>query len=95
VISSPGIRIINNTICGSQERGDLGLLFFNDHPATSGAVVQNNIISGALKGGDRPLKVPLIVRLITALPWLQGIPARFLALGVRPEHVHSKAVSPS
>jgi 2-polyprenyl-6-methoxyphenol hydroxylase-like FAD-dependent oxidoreductase len=54
-------------------------------------IVQNNIISGALQGGDRPLKVPLIVRLITALPWLQGIPARLLALGVRPEHVQSKA----
>jgi 2-polyprenyl-6-methoxyphenol hydroxylase-like FAD-dependent oxidoreductase len=54
-------------------------------------LVQNNIISGALQGGDRPLKVPLIVRLITALPWLQGIPARLLALGVRPEHVQSKA----
>ncbi|MDA9469782.1 hypothetical protein XH87_35155 [Bradyrhizobium sp. CCBAU 53415] len=54
-------------------------------------IVQNNIISGALQGGDRPLKVPLIVRLITALPWLQGIPARLLALGVRPEHVHSRA----
>jgi 2-polyprenyl-6-methoxyphenol hydroxylase-like FAD-dependent oxidoreductase len=52
-------------------------------------VVQNHIISGALKGGDRPLKVPLIVRLITALPRLQGIPARFVAIGVRPEHVHS------
>lgn len=54
-------------------------------------VVQNHIISGALQGGDQPLKVPLFVRLITALPWLQGIPARLLALGVRPEHVHSKA----
>jgi 2-polyprenyl-6-methoxyphenol hydroxylase-like FAD-dependent oxidoreductase len=54
-------------------------------------IVQNNIISGALQGGARPLKVPLIVRLITALPWLQGIPARLLALGVRPEHVQSKA----
>ncbi len=54
-------------------------------------IVQNNIISGALQPGDRPLKVPLIVRLITALPWLQGIPARLLALGVRPEHVRSKA----
>ncbi|GMO41588.1 FAD-dependent oxidoreductase [Bradyrhizobium sp. TM233] len=56
-------------------------------------IVQNRIISGALQGGDRPLKVPLIVRLITALPWLQGIPARLLALGVRPEHVHSRAAS--
>ncbi|QOZ09845.1 FAD-dependent oxidoreductase [Bradyrhizobium sp. CCBAU 51765] len=54
-------------------------------------IVQNNIISGALQGGDRPLKVPLVVRLVTALPWLQGIPARLLALGVRPEHVHSRA----
>jgi 2-polyprenyl-6-methoxyphenol hydroxylase-like FAD-dependent oxidoreductase len=52
-------------------------------------VVQNNIISGALRHGTQPLKVPLLVRLITALPWLQGIPARFIALGVRPEHVHS------
>ncbi|TYO67208.1 FAD-dependent oxidoreductase [Bradyrhizobium hipponense] len=58
-------------------------------------VVQNNIISGALQPGDRPLKVPLIVRLITALPWLQGIPARLLALGVRPEHVHSSAAPES
>jgi 2-polyprenyl-6-methoxyphenol hydroxylase-like FAD-dependent oxidoreductase len=58
-------------------------------------VVQNNIISGALKPGNQPLKVPLIVRLITALPWLQGIPARLLALGVRPEHVHSKAAQAS
>lgn len=57
--------------------------------------VQNNIISGALQSGDRPLKVPLIVRLITALPWLQAIPARLLALGVRPEHVHSKAAPAS
>jgi 2-polyprenyl-6-methoxyphenol hydroxylase-like FAD-dependent oxidoreductase len=54
-------------------------------------IVQNHIISGALQGGDRPLKVPLLLRLISAWPWLQGIPARFLALGVRPEHVHSKA----
>jgi 2-polyprenyl-6-methoxyphenol hydroxylase-like FAD-dependent oxidoreductase len=52
-------------------------------------VVQNRIISGALTAGDQPLKVPLIVRLITAFPWLQGIPARFIGLGVRPEHVHS------
>src|SRR3954464_4328798 len=58
-------------------------------------VVQNNIISGALQGGDRPLRVPLVLRAITALPWLQGIPARLLALGVRPEHVQSKAAPES
>jgi 2-polyprenyl-6-methoxyphenol hydroxylase-like FAD-dependent oxidoreductase len=58
-------------------------------------VVQNNIISGALKGGDQPLKVPLLLRLISAWPLLQGIPARLLAIGVRPEHVHSKAAPSS
>jgi 2-polyprenyl-6-methoxyphenol hydroxylase-like FAD-dependent oxidoreductase len=51
--------------------------------------VQNNLISKALKPGDRPFKVPLFARVINAVPWLQGITARLLALGVRPEHVHS------
>ena len=52
-------------------------------------VVQNNIVSAALKPGDQPLKVPLPLRLVTAIPWLQGITARFVGLGVRPEHVQS------
>jgi 2-polyprenyl-6-methoxyphenol hydroxylase-like FAD-dependent oxidoreductase len=52
-------------------------------------VVQNNIINAALKPGNAPLKPPLVMRLITAVPWLQGITARFVGLGVRPEHVQS------
>jgi 2-polyprenyl-6-methoxyphenol hydroxylase-like FAD-dependent oxidoreductase len=52
-------------------------------------VAQNNIVSAALKSGGEPLKAPWVVRLITAVPWLQGITARFIGLGVRPEHVHS------
>jgi 2-polyprenyl-6-methoxyphenol hydroxylase-like FAD-dependent oxidoreductase len=52
-------------------------------------VAQDNIVSRALKPGTQPLKAPLPMRLITAIPWLQGITARFLGLGVRPEHVHS------
>jgi 2-polyprenyl-6-methoxyphenol hydroxylase-like FAD-dependent oxidoreductase len=58
-------------------------------------VVQNNIISVALKPGDRPLRAPLFARVINALPWLQGITARFLGLGARPEHVHSPAIPDS
>jgi 2-polyprenyl-6-methoxyphenol hydroxylase-like FAD-dependent oxidoreductase len=54
-------------------------------------IVQNNLISVALKPGDRPLKAPLFARLINAVPWLQGITARFVGLGARPEHVHSPA----
>jgi 2-polyprenyl-6-methoxyphenol hydroxylase-like FAD-dependent oxidoreductase len=52
-------------------------------------VVQNKLISAALKAGDRPLRAPLLARIVTAIPWLQGITARFVALGVRPEHVRS------
>lgn len=52
-------------------------------------IAQDNIISAALKGGDRP--VPFALRLITAMPWLQGLTARLVAVGVRPEHVHSPA----
>jgi 2-polyprenyl-6-methoxyphenol hydroxylase-like FAD-dependent oxidoreductase len=52
-------------------------------------VVQNNIVSAALKPGNRPLKAPLAMRLLTTIPWLQGITARFVGLGVRPEHVRS------
>jgi 2-polyprenyl-6-methoxyphenol hydroxylase-like FAD-dependent oxidoreductase len=52
-------------------------------------VVQNRLISLALKPGGEPLEPPLLVRLINAVPWLQGITARFVGLGVRPEHVRS------
>jgi 2-polyprenyl-6-methoxyphenol hydroxylase-like FAD-dependent oxidoreductase len=52
-------------------------------------VAQNNIVSAALKPGNQPPKVPLVMRLVTAVPWLQGITARFIGLGVRPEHVQS------
>jgi 2-polyprenyl-6-methoxyphenol hydroxylase-like FAD-dependent oxidoreductase len=51
--------------------------------------VQNNLISVALKPGEGPLKPPLFARVVNAVPWLQGITARFIGLGVRPEHVHS------
>jgi 2-polyprenyl-6-methoxyphenol hydroxylase-like FAD-dependent oxidoreductase len=52
-------------------------------------MVQNRLISRALEPGDQPLKPPLLVRVINAVPWLQSIAARMIAVGVRPEHVHS------
>ncbi len=52
-------------------------------------LVQNRLISVALKPGDQPFKPPLLVRLVDAVPWLQGLTARLLAVGVRPEHVRS------
>jgi 2-polyprenyl-6-methoxyphenol hydroxylase-like FAD-dependent oxidoreductase len=55
-------------------------------------MVQNRLISVALKAKDQPLRVPMFARIVNAIPWLQGVTARFVALGVRPEHVHSPAL---
>jgi 2-polyprenyl-6-methoxyphenol hydroxylase-like FAD-dependent oxidoreductase len=52
-------------------------------------IVQNNVVAMALKPGGAPIEPPLLVRIINAVPWLQGWTARFLAIGVRPEHVRS------
>jgi 2-polyprenyl-6-methoxyphenol hydroxylase-like FAD-dependent oxidoreductase len=52
-------------------------------------VIQNKLVSAALKPGDRAFEVPLLARLVNAMPWLQGLTARLIAVGVRPEHVHS------
>jgi 2-polyprenyl-6-methoxyphenol hydroxylase-like FAD-dependent oxidoreductase len=56
-------------------------------------VAQNNIISVALDSANRDLRVPLPIQLINAVPWLQGITARLIGLGVRPEHVRSPAAA--
>ena len=53
--------------------------------------VHNNVISVAIKNGDAPLRAPFFLRLVSAMPWLQALAARLLAIGVRPEHVHSPA----
>jgi 2-polyprenyl-6-methoxyphenol hydroxylase-like FAD-dependent oxidoreductase len=52
-------------------------------------VVQNRLISLAIRPDKRPLRAPLALRIVSAFPWLQGMMARFVAVGVRPEHVHS------
>jgi 2-polyprenyl-6-methoxyphenol hydroxylase-like FAD-dependent oxidoreductase len=47
---------------------------------------QNRILSPTLAANATP-DVPWIVRLLNAWPWLQQFPARFIGMGVRPEHV--------
>jgi 2-polyprenyl-6-methoxyphenol hydroxylase-like FAD-dependent oxidoreductase len=49
--------------------------------------IQNRMINPTLRGGT--LKIPAVVRLIDAVPWLQGLTARLIGMGVRPEHVCS------
>ena len=52
-------------------------------------LVQNRLITPALTGaaGPAPFRAPLMLRLLTRVPYLRRFPARLLGLGVRPEHV--------
>ena len=56
-------------------------------------LVQNNILSRALKDVDEPLRPPLAVRLLSRSAFLRRIPARLVGIGVRPEHVRSPVAS--
>lgn len=48
--------------------------------------VQNRILHPVVNA-QRPLRVPLFLRIIGACPWLQGLTARVIGLGITPEHV--------
>jgi 2-polyprenyl-6-methoxyphenol hydroxylase-like FAD-dependent oxidoreductase len=49
--------------------------------------IQNNLINRAIS--DKQFNPPLALRIVNRFPWLQGLTARAIGLGVRPEHVHS------
>jgi 2-polyprenyl-6-methoxyphenol hydroxylase-like FAD-dependent oxidoreductase len=51
-------------------------------------MMQKRIISRALAGTQKP-KVPLLFKLFAMFPLLRRIPGRFLAVGIRPEHIHT------
>jgi 2-polyprenyl-6-methoxyphenol hydroxylase-like FAD-dependent oxidoreductase len=53
--------------------------------------MQKRIISRALATTQRP-KPPILFKLFNLIPALQRIPGRLLAVGVRPEHVHTPDV---
>ena len=50
--------------------------------------VQNRIIAPTLASGGT-FKVPFVLRLMQWLPFLRRVPARVIAMGVRPEHVRT------
>jgi len=54
--------------------------------------IQNNVMTRMLATKENP-KPPLPVRLLNRFPLLRGLPARFIGLGIRPEHVHSPAAA--
>ena len=56
--------------------------------------LQKRVIAAAL-AGTGPLKPPLAIRLIAAIPWLSRFPARVIGLGFRPEHVAPELRTPA
>jgi 2-polyprenyl-6-methoxyphenol hydroxylase-like FAD-dependent oxidoreductase len=53
-------------------------------------LVQNRVIARVLDETGAPLRPPLALRLLDALPPLQRLPARIVGLGFRPEHVRTE-----
>lgn len=53
--------------------------------------IQNRVIAPAL-AGKGPIRAPWPVLLLDRFPLLRRLPARLMAMGVRPEHVQTKAV---
>jgi 2-polyprenyl-6-methoxyphenol hydroxylase-like FAD-dependent oxidoreductase len=51
-------------------------------------LVQNRVLAPALLGGALG-QPPLVIRLLQRYPALRALPARWIGLGVRPEHIHS------
>jgi len=49
--------------------------------------VQSNLINRAIS--DAQFDPPLALKIVNKFPFLQGLTARAIGLGVRPEHVHS------
>jgi len=56
-------------------------------------IIQNRVISRVLAGTKRP-KPPFVVRLFGWFPMLQGIPARLVGMGARPEHIQTPEAKP-
>jgi 2-polyprenyl-6-methoxyphenol hydroxylase-like FAD-dependent oxidoreductase len=54
---------------------------------------QNMLLAPTLRATTTP-KPPWIVRLLNAWPWARQFPARFIGLGVRPEHVQPRIAAP-
>ena len=49
---------------------------------------QNNFLAPTLRGA-KPPKAPWFIKALNGWPWLRQFPARFLGMGVRPEHVRT------
>ncbi|MFN2645578.1 MAG: FAD-dependent oxidoreductase [Burkholderiales bacterium] len=56
-------------------------------------LVQNRILGRVLAADANAAQPPLMLRLLSRFALLRQVPARIVGVGVRPEHVHSPAVT--
>jgi hypothetical protein len=54
--------------------------------------IQNNLLAPTMRAQTTP-KAPFVVRLLNRWRWLRRWPARFVGMGVRPEHVNREILS--
>jgi 2-polyprenyl-6-methoxyphenol hydroxylase-like FAD-dependent oxidoreductase len=52
-------------------------------------LVQSRVLARHLQSQTMP-KPPLVLRLLDRWKWLRQFPARFLGIGIRPEHIHTR-----
>jgi 2-polyprenyl-6-methoxyphenol hydroxylase-like FAD-dependent oxidoreductase len=76
--------VSNDDLAAIQERRTLPVRFTQ----AVQLIIQKRLISRVLEGGQRP-KPPLLFKLIALFPVLGRVPARLLAVGIRPEHLHT------
>jgi 2-polyprenyl-6-methoxyphenol hydroxylase-like FAD-dependent oxidoreductase len=57
--------------------------------------IQNNVLKPRISGGTAELTAPWPLKLLDASAWMRQWPARFLGIGVRPEHIHSPEAEPA
>ena len=81
-------KVTDDDLRAVQERRTLPVRFTQWLQLT----IQKRLISRVLASQQRP-KPPLLFKLFAIFPFLRRIPARLLAIGIRPEHVHTPDAS--
>jgi 2-polyprenyl-6-methoxyphenol hydroxylase-like FAD-dependent oxidoreductase len=56
--------------------------------------IHERVLAPILSSSEPLTRVPIPLRLLIAIPYLRRIPARLVGVGIRPEHVHTRAAEP-
>jgi 2-polyprenyl-6-methoxyphenol hydroxylase-like FAD-dependent oxidoreductase len=82
-------QVTNEDLQAIEGRRTLPMLFTQRLQLT----IQRRIISRVLASKERP-RPPWFFKLFNSFPFLRGIPARLIGIGIRPEHVQTPEAAP-